>query len=381
MPWFKMSDDWATHPKTISAGKDARSLWVITGNLMAKASTDGVIAKDQHALYAALAGVPWKKNAAKLVEVGFWHDVAGARACRDCSIDIDNINRHRRDNDLPVLVLGDGDLYWHAWAAHQLSKARQLSPEARAAEDRARALRRDTGLCQEIQKRDGSLCRYCGIRVDWRHRKGRHRATYDHLDPRCFTPNGGNYLEGVVTSCGQCNEAKGSRTVDEWVADGGHTLKPAGWRAGDDEQGPEAVAPVPPSTPPGSNPGSSRDLIQPPDFSNPGSDPGREHGRPHPGPGPGQVGLDPGPGSGQVGPGRLGLVGAGPGLGGAGLVRLGLGGDGSAEGAQQSQPTTEPELATAPVATTPDQLLQARDLHARGVLSDDELASIEEQYS
>ena len=388
MPWFRMSDDWATHPKTISAGKDARSLWVITGNLMAKASTDGVIAKDLQPLYASLAGVPWKRNAAKLIEVRFWHDAAGVKACRDCSVDIDNINRHRRENDMPALVLEPGDLYWHGWAYHQLPKARQLSPEAQAAIDRDRKLRRDTALCQDIQKRDGSLCRYCGIRVDWRHRKGRHRATYDHLDPRCFTPNEGNFLEGVVTACGQCNESKGSRTVDEWVADGGLTLKAPGWRAGDDEQGPEAAPAAPPSIPPGSNPGSSRDLIQTPEKSDPGSSPGYAGGRSHAGLGPGQVGLDHGSGPGQVGPARLGLVGAGPGLGGAGLVR-----SGSAEGALQSQPTTEPELATAPVATTPAEVtdwtpveglvavLRARELHARGELSDEELAGIEEQYS
>ena len=351
MPWFKVSDDWATHPKTISAGRNARSLWFTSGNLMAKAATDGVVPAAQHKLYASLAEVPWKANAARLVEVRFWHvdgnGPDGLKRCTDCQIDIDNIQRHRVNNDLPRLEIGPNDLYWHAWAFHQLPKHRQMSPEAKAADDRDRALRRDSGLCQEIQKRDGSLCRFCGIRVDWRHRKGRHRATYDHLDPRCFTPNGGNFIEdyrlgdpsprGVVTSCGPCNEEKNGRTAAEWVADGGHTLKPPGWKAGDpDPTRPDAIWP-----------GSDPDLAGTPLKSDLGSDPGRGHGRADARLGPGQIGLDPGPDPGRVGAGRVGLGGDGPGL--AGLVRSGAAGAGSGP-----SPATDVSAATDAGGADPD---------------------------
>lgn len=311
MAWFKVSDDWATHPKTTAAGKDARGLWFVSGTLMAKASTDGLIAKDQHSLYAALAGVPWRRNAEKLIEVRFWHRGSEVRNCRDCAVDIDNINRHRRSEDMPLLVIAPDDLYWHAWAFHQLPKHRQISPEAQAADDRDRALRKDTRLCQEIQKRDGSLCRYCGFRVNWKDRRGRHRATYDHMNPRCFSPAGGNFLEAVVTACGECNSQKGARTVAEWVADGGRTLKPAGWKAGDPD----------PDDLPQTWPGLDPDLIQTPGKPDSGSNPPLAGGQAHARLGPGQVGPGPGPGPepGRVGPARLGLGGSGAGL--AGLVR------------------------------------------------------------
>lgn len=331
MPWFKMSDDWPTHPKTIAAGKDARSLWVITGTLMAKASTDGVIAKDQHQLYAALAGVPWKRNAEKLIEVGFWHDAAGLRSCHACKGDLETLNHHRNQEDLPPLQIGPQDLYWHAWAAHQLPKHRQLSPEARASEDRSRALRKDTQLCQEIQRRDASLCRYCGTRVDWRHRRGPRRATYDHIDPYCYTPAGGNYLEGVVTACGDCNARKNRRTIEEWVAAGGHTLKPPGWKIGDPDPS-EAPPEAPPGSSSGPNPdliptwsGSSSDLAPTREGIRSGSSPTRAGGRAHPRPGPGQVGLDPGLGLGRPVTGLAGLGRDGPGLDGQGLVGFGPG--------------------------------------------------------
>jgi hypothetical protein len=324
MPWFKVSDDWATHPKTIAAGKDGRLLWVVTGTLMAKASTDGVIAKEQHQLYSALAGVPWKRNAAKLVEVGLWHTQEELRRCRDCRTDLDALNDHRRQEDVALIVMGPDDLYWHAWAAHQLPKHRQLSPEARAADDRARALRKDTALCQEIQKRDASLCRFCGHRVNWRDRRGARRATYDHLNPYCYTPNGGNFLEAIVTACGDCNSKKGKRTVAEWVAAGGHTLKPIGWQAGDPPPDtPPWASTSPPSGPPGSNPGSNPDLIPTRPEPDSGPDPTRAHGRAHPRLGPGQVGSGPGLGPGGAVTAGLGLGRAGPGL--AGLVRAGSG--------------------------------------------------------
>lgn len=352
MPWFKISDDWATHPKTIAAGKNPRLLWVCTGTLMAKSSTDGVIAKDQQQLYAALAGVPWASNSKKLIEVGFWHPAGDARKCRDCATDIDAINHHRREEDMPLLELNNSDLYWHAWAAHQLPKHRQMSPEAKAADDRSRALRKDAQLCQEIQKRDRSLCRYCGRRVDWRDRRSTRRATYDHLDPYCYSPAGGNFLEAIVTACGDCNGKKGKRTAAEWAADGGLTLKPVGWAAGDPELDPSGSDPDLARIKSGSNPF----LIPDPGFSSSGSNPTRAHGRPHPRLGPGQVGLDPGLDPGRPGVGRVGLAGAGAGLGLAGLVRPGEGRE------PQPAPNLEPpppDRADGDPAASPDVTVPA----------------------
>lgn len=304
MPWFKLSDDWLEHPKVQRAGKNGRALWVAAGNRCAKHSMDGLIEGDLLKGVAALADVPCAATARKLVEVKLWHDQDTVAACAKCMQDLAVINRWRRDEGMDLIVVGAGNFYSHDWAFHQLSAQRLLSPEARMAADRLKALHKDPGLTRQIQTRDKSLCRFCGQRVNWKARKGATYATYDHLDPWCYSPAGGNFLEGVVTACGPCNGDKGQRTVDEWVAAGGRTLKPAGWKQGDQEPAvdlPRIYSGVDPGQVP-IYPGSDS-----------GSTPTRAHGRADARLGPGQNGLGPGVG--------LGLVGAGPGL--AGLVRGG----------------------------------------------------------
>lgn len=322
MAWFKLSDDWLEDPNQQRAGKNGRALWIAAANRCAKHNLDGLIEGDLLKGVAALADVPLTATVRKLVELKLWHDHATIKSCAECQRDLATINDHRRADGNDLIVVREGDYYHHGWAKDQLSKHRTMSVEARMAEDRSRALRKDTTLCRAIQERDQGRCRFCGIRVNWRDRRGPARATYDHLDPFCFTPNGGNYLEAVVTACGPCNSDKGQRTAEEWAAAGGNTLKPAGWKPGDHD--PTKVAEMPLDAAAATWRGSSPDQIQ--TRPEPGARPSSPHvhGRPHAPLGPGRVG--PGPGLG------LGRVGAGL----AGLVRSGAGGVGSAEGAPPS---------------------------------------------
>lgn len=334
MPWLKISDDWLENPKIQRLGKNGRALWIAVGNRCAKYSSDGLIEGDLLKSIAALAEVPAVATTKKLVELKAWHDHDAVKKCDACMRDITTINDHRRADGQDLLVVGKGDFYFHNWADHQLSKHRTVSIEARMAEDRSRMLRKDSALCREIQARDKGLCRYCGIRVNWSDRRGVHRATYDHKDPHCFAPNNGNFLEAINTSCGPCNVEKGQRTVEEWVAEGGRTEKPAGWKMGDpDPTAAPAELPLEDLARPDS--GSSPDQIQPPGFPDPGPSSPHGHGRPDAPLGPGRIGPGPGPGPGRIG---FGLVGAGTGL--AGLVGAGAGRAGSAEGASPPQPAT-----------------------------------------
>jgi 5-methylcytosine-specific restriction endonuclease McrA len=68
---------------------------------------------------------------------------------------------------------------------------------------RAKALERNRTLRRLIRKRDGDHCRYCGVSVNWRDRRGTEGATYDHVDP-----DGDNSLENLVVACRGCNAAK-----------------------------------------------------------------------------------------------------------------------------------------------------------------------------
>ena len=68
-------------------------------------------------------------------------------------------------------------------------------------------LKRLPELREFVKTRDRSLCRYCGVRVNWADKKGPAGATYDHVDP-----DGDNTRENVVVACRRCNGRKKDRT-------------------------------------------------------------------------------------------------------------------------------------------------------------------------
>lgn len=65
-------------------------------------------------------------------------------------------------------------------------------------------------LCTFVKTRDRSLCRYCGIRVNWADKRGPAGATYDHVDP-----DGDNTRENLVVACRRCNGRKKDRTPEQ----------------------------------------------------------------------------------------------------------------------------------------------------------------------
>jgi len=67
MPWFKVDDGFAFHPKAVAAGNAACGLWARAGSWCAQQLTDGHVPKH---MLAALGGKP--KDAAALVAVGLW---------------------------------------------------------------------------------------------------------------------------------------------------------------------------------------------------------------------------------------------------------------------------------------------------------------------
>lgn len=343
MSWFKVSDDYIDHPKARRAGRDGRALWFAAGNRCARYNTDGLVEGVLLKDYAALAEVRGHvATARRLVEVGLWHDHESLKKCQGCKDAIAEVNRDRRADGDPLLVVGPDDFYFHQWLDHQPPKKSKQSVAAKMAADRKRDLSKARDLCEAIQLRDRDRCRFCGDRVDWKDRRGPKGATYDHLDPDCYTPNGGNFLDGIVVACRECNGRKGRRTVQEWVEVGGMELLPA-----PTQQVASANlvsnAPLDPSDPTpggasdqvttGSPPdggsssgvrkpdsGSDRDQVANPRKPDSGSDSASRDARL----GPGQVGARSGARSGPApvragsGGAGLGLAGHGPGLGRAG---------------------------------------------------------------
>lgn len=71
--WLKIDDGWINHPKIRAVHRDARSLWLAGAIHAAGQETDGVIAKNMLAIFAAQAEVS-PKRASELVAAGLWED-------------------------------------------------------------------------------------------------------------------------------------------------------------------------------------------------------------------------------------------------------------------------------------------------------------------
>jgi hypothetical protein len=69
VPWFKVDDQLATHPKVARAGLAAMGLWVKAGSWSARHLTDGHIPTEMLAVFGAR-----RHHAEALVKAGLWHE-------------------------------------------------------------------------------------------------------------------------------------------------------------------------------------------------------------------------------------------------------------------------------------------------------------------
>lgn len=172
MPWFKVDDTFPHHAKVLTAGNAAVGLWVRAGAWSMQQLTDGYVPKH----VAQTMGT--RAEAGRLVDAGLWQPV-------------------------------EGGYQFHEWEQRQPSKVDVLSE--RESNRRRADLHRDPELRDAVRKRDRDRCRYCGISVDFKARRGPTRGTYDHVDPEQ-----GNTFANLVVSCGPCNSSKGHRTPEQW---------------------------------------------------------------------------------------------------------------------------------------------------------------------
>lgn len=75
---------------------------------------------------------------------------------------------------------------------------------------KARPAKIPTSVREFVRQRDGNLCRYCSVEVNWKDRRGAIGATYDHVDP-----TGDSSAENLVVCCRSCNSKKGFRLPEQ----------------------------------------------------------------------------------------------------------------------------------------------------------------------
>lgn len=110
--------------------------------------------------------------------------------------------------DAGLLEKVAGGYLVHDFLDHNPSKA--AVNEKQEWWNQKKALHRDRDLIAAIRGRDEDQCRYCGVPVNWKDKRGPVGGTYDHVIPR-----GPNSLENVVVACRDCNGQKSDRTPEE----------------------------------------------------------------------------------------------------------------------------------------------------------------------
>lgn len=197
MTWFKVCDHLHDHAKVRGIDPAALGLWTLAGSWAGDQKTDGFVPDTVVPRWDRR----WRKLAATLVERGLWEPATRGR---------------------------ETGWVFHDWTDHQPPKDDTSTDIGRLRWRRKNALSKNRDLCEKIQLRDGTLCRYCAERVTWADKKGPRGATYDHVDP-----DGINSLENVVVACRRCNGRKRDRTP----AEAGMVLLPAPGSAADSTPG------------------------------------------------------------------------------------------------------------------------------------------------
>ena len=173
MAWFKVDDKLHSHPKRHRAGLRAMGLWVIAGSWCGDQLTDGYVPAYMLASFGAKPA-----DAQALVSAELW------------------------------VEMDDGWLF-RDWDDYQ--PTRDDVHDERDYRRRSSDLHRDKELVLAIRERDADRCRYCGVLVDFKARRGPSRGTYSHIDA-----HGPNTLANVVVACGSCSSSKGRKSLEEW---------------------------------------------------------------------------------------------------------------------------------------------------------------------
>lgn len=184
MPWVRLDDEFAEHPKVTGVGPLAGMMQVAALCYCNRFLTDGFVPKGQVPKLVSFDGyafngvqVTWQGVLQDLLVAEMWSEV-------------------------------DGGYLVHDYLEYQPSRD-EVMRSRNASTDR-KELRKDPELLAAVKERDRDHCRYCGRQVDWLDRRSARGATYDHV-----VPGGGNSLDNLVVACRECNNRKNNRTPQQ----------------------------------------------------------------------------------------------------------------------------------------------------------------------
>lgn len=208
--WTKTPCEWASDGRTVACSAEAQALVHMGTVLSNRDGADGRF--EGRFVQEIIFNCNFRSDAAAraavrdAVKAGWWHDRKTATACRSPYCEL-SIVAYGLPSAKGYMECDFGE---HQFLVNELG-----IPFEQLRKERDNDLKYDRKLRDEIQQRDESRCRYCGIVVSWLDRRSPRAATYDHLDPKCRDGKKafGNTAGNVVTACNRCNGVKRDRKV------------------------------------------------------------------------------------------------------------------------------------------------------------------------
>ena len=175
MPWAKLDDALWAHPKVLIVGNEATGVWARCISWSSQQMTDGFVPLGALRM---IAGSRLRTVAGVLVAAKLLDDKPG-----------------------PEGAAG----YWiHDFLLYNPSREFTMNERAHRAE------KKDPEITRAVRRRDGSLCRYCRVRVNWKDRRGATGGTYDQV-----IPGRAGGVANLVVACRRCNSRKKDQTPEQ----------------------------------------------------------------------------------------------------------------------------------------------------------------------
>ena len=184
MPWLKMSDTAAMHPIVLAVAEhpdaDERSVDEVFGYVSRLATMSAQYLTDYVFWFSTAMQVAGSRARAERLL-----DMAQFAGYGSLGVDAETGRRFFRLVNDPEFI--------HMKTAEEVAFER----------DR-KANNSDVAVTVPVRMRDGDACRYCGLTVNWRDRKGGKGGTYDHR-----LPGRSGTWQTQVVACRSCNSRRG----------------------------------------------------------------------------------------------------------------------------------------------------------------------------
>lgn len=189
MPWLRSGDNAATHPIVM------RVVSLVRAAIAFMVDERDVAVNEVFGFVTRCALQSAGHTTDYVIDEGTAFMLGGNRTERllELATKAGYLTRTRAKGITSYLLVNDPD-FIHMRTKEEIERERQRKAD-----------NSNAGITVPVRLRDGDECRYCGVIVNWRDRKGGRGGTYDHR-----IPGQAATVDTLVVACNACNAGRGN---------------------------------------------------------------------------------------------------------------------------------------------------------------------------